>query len=533
MKQRIISLLLVLCLLAALVPAVYAENGGDEPDVVQIPTLTQEIGTEGDWFTADVQSHADSSPLEFESEAAQIRADLAEDPTRVAPDLPEDGSPSPFEDELDRALVGEIDPPALNGSPLLQTATDGPNVEAIADAYLAFCDGYEGTYTTVTANDSNALSIGVIQWHGERARKLLKRIIDANPAKMSSLLSPALYNEIQNSTNWNSRTLSKYASGGYPSEVAQIGAVLGTPEGVKIQIDQAQADILYSVTTGLNYGVRTDAALFYYCSIDNAYGSYGANKYVITPVKNYLGSDTINCLEDFHRAVLASTNKNYFSYRTATYNYIKALGWNGWGEQDWSSDARPSRIFTDVKAKSWYRTAVDFALENKLFNGTSPTTFSPDDTMTRSMLVTVLYRMAGSPAVSGTTRFTDVKSGKFYTKAVLWASQKGIVEGVSDTMFDPDGFITREQLAVVLYRYATVFKKLYTAPNNTEAYGYSDSDQISGYAKKAMLWAIQNGIITGSGSIESGYCLYPKGQASRAEVATILMRYVKNALASR
>ena len=178
--------------------------------------------------------------------------------------------------------------------------------------------------------------------------------------------------------------------------------------------------------------------------------------------------------------------------------------------------------FTDVKTGDWFYDAVRYAVEKELFNGTSETTFAPNADMTRAMLVTVLHRLEGRPAVTGTNSFSDVKSGEWYTDAVIWATANGIVGGYGNDLFGTDDPITREQMATMLLRYAA-YKKYDTAKANDLA-GFTDSISIASYALDAMKWANAEGLITG----RTATTLAPTGTATRAEVATILMRFAEN-----
>ena len=183
----------------------------------------------------------------------------------------------------------------------------------------------------------------------------------------------------------------------------------------------------------------------------------------------------------------------------------------------------PIRLpFTDVKESDWFYDAVVYAYINELFNGTSATTFSPNDTMTRSMLVTVLWRMEGAPTVNSTNPFTDVAAGTWYADAVVWANDAGIVNGTSATTFDPDGSVTREQIAAILYRYAKT--KGWDISGASSLGTFLDGAQVSDWATRAMEWTYAEGLITG----KNGGRLDPQGQASRAEVATILMRLLES-----
>jgi uncharacterized repeat protein (TIGR02543 family) len=188
----------------------------------------------------------------------------------------------------------------------------------------------------------------------------------------------------------------------------------------------------------------------------------------------------------------------------------------------------PSKAYVDVPDETnWAHVGIDFVLKAGLFYGTSETTFSPEATMTRAMLVTVLYRLEGKPVTEGENPFEDIADGEWYTDAVLWAAENGIVVGVKDNLFDPDGKITREQMATILYRY-TKFKGL---PLNDGEFveEYPDIDRISPYAVEAMRWANAEGLINGTRSGET-VTLAPQGAATRAQVAAILMRFVQNVL---
>ena len=190
-------------------------------------------------------------------------------------------------------------------------------------------------------------------------------------------------------------------------------------------------------------------------------------------------------------------------------NYI--VGYDAW-----------TNPFTDVKAGDWFYDAAKYVAEHALFNGTSVTGFSPNADMTRAMLVTVLYRLEGKPAVTAANHFADVEDGQWYTDAVLWASSSGIVTGYDSGLFGVDDPITREQLAVILYRYAGVKGHGVAGANDLAA--YSDAGSVAPYALSALRWANAEGLVTG----RTATALAPSGTATRAEVATILMRFAEN-----
>ena len=179
--------------------------------------------------------------------------------------------------------------------------------------------------------------------------------------------------------------------------------------------------------------------------------------------------------------------------------------------------------FTDVSTSDWFYDDVAFVYKNGLFSGTDSRSFSPNASMTRAMLVTVLYRLEGEPTVTGRSSFTDVRSGAYYEKSVIWAAANGIVTGTDSTSFSPDAKVTREQLAAILYRYAQ-YRKLDTDVS-AKLNSFTDADSVSAYASEALGWAVSEGLINGA----SGK-LMPKGDATRAQVAAILHRFVKNVL---
>lgn len=173
--------------------------------------------------------------------------------------------------------------------------------------------------------------------------------------------------------------------------------------------------------------------------------------------------------------------------------------------------------FVDVNSGAWYYDAVSFVYNKGIMNGVTSTTFEPNSTITRGMVVTMLWRMAGEPYVSGGS-FSDVASGRYYSTAVAWAAKNGIVDGYSSTVFGVNDPVTREQFATILYRYA---KYMGYSTVGSSLTGYYDANSVSSWARDAMGWAVRNGIITGSGNSR----LNPTGTASRAEVAQMFMSF--------
>ena len=177
----------------------------------------------------------------------------------------------------------------------------------------------------------------------------------------------------------------------------------------------------------------------------------------------------------------------------------------------------PSDAFTDLDKTQWYHEGVDFVLDNGLMKGMSDTIFAPNGEVTRAQLVTILYRLGGQPSVEGLENpFEDVAETAWYAEAVIWAVNAGVVNGTSATTFDPNTAITREQIAAILFRYSGAEK---VEEDHLEA--FADADQISAYAVDAMNWAVSEGLITGMGN----GTVAPRATATRAQIATILMRY--------
>ena len=172
-------------------------------------------------------------------------------------------------------------------------------------------------------------------------------------------------------------------------------------------------------------------------------------------------------------------------------------------------------IFSDVPNGAWYADAVDYVYEHGIMNGTSATTFSPNTPMTRAMLVTVLHRAAGSPSAATGTAFSDVPSGAYYTDAVAWASANSIVTGYGNGRFGSNDPVSRAQIAAILWRYAG-------SPSAEAGQDFADESSIPAYASAAVDWARANGVVNGT----TGNRFDPNGNATRAQVATILRNYL-------
>lgn len=173
--------------------------------------------------------------------------------------------------------------------------------------------------------------------------------------------------------------------------------------------------------------------------------------------------------------------------------------------------------FADLPVESWYKEGVSYALDRGLMNGVGSREFDPDGNVTRAMFVTILYRAENTPSVEGKSNpFTDVQNGKWYTEAVIWASDRGIVKGTSETTYSPDAPITREQIATILFRYSK------SSPSDKSLSSFPDAGTVSSYAQNGICWAVAEGIINGKDGK-----LAPKENATRCQIAAILMRYLE------
>ena len=180
--------------------------------------------------------------------------------------------------------------------------------------------------------------------------------------------------------------------------------------------------------------------------------------------------------------------------------------------------------FTDVHDGDWFAQAVDFVTERGLFSGVSATSFAPNSAMNRAMMVTVLWRLAGCPETTAEKLFSDVAPGSYYDEPVTWAAHLGIVNGTSISTYSPNQPITREQAAAFLYRYAGQLSLDRSARADLSA--FPDAASLGDFAKTAMSWAVAEGLITGSNTVD-GLLLLPKREATRAQIAMILMRFVR------
>ncbi len=284
------------------------------------------------------------------------------------------------------------------------------------------------------------------------------------------------------------------------------------------------------------------------------YASYTAtlNKYTVTFMdedrKTVRGSSTV----DYGTAATAPTNPTKASDKYYSYTFDKWLNKDG-TDADFSNVTEDVIVYAsytpafinpyeDADLSRYYGKAVEYVTVNGIMNGVDATHFSPNGTATRGMIVTVLYRMEGSPDIEDMdNKFTDVPEGKYYTDAVIWASNVGVVNGTSDDKFSPNNNVTREQFATMIYRYADKIKGYYMSPGNATLGVFADKNDISTYATSAVKWAVasekdmtgqgityynKTALIEGVRVDENTLNMNPKGNATRAQMATMLERFI-------
>ena len=207
-----------------------------------------------------------------------------------------------------------------------------------------------------------------------------------------------------------------------------------------------------------------------------------------------------------------------------TKNFTLYAKWDKHDDEQPGTDTHncPSLAFDDLDITKWYHFDTDYVIENGIFKGTTETTFEPDSAQTRAMMVTVLYRVEGEPAVNRSIPFADVDIGAYYANAVIWGQQNGIIKGYSETEFGPDDKITREQIAAIMHRYAQ-YKGIDVTQGGMLVREYNDYEAISDYALSSMTWTVNAGLLKGKGNNN----LAPQDNATRAEIAAILHRFIE------
>ena len=382
-------------------------------------------------------------------------------------------------------------------------------------------------------NTSTCVGMGIGGWIGSAACQLLKWIVKADPTYARQTLGDSLYNEvvttpITDSTSmmppWNcSWKTRKFSS----SELSAAKTLLNSSVGRQQQDALLRYYILNEAQTGFTkYGVRTEAALLYYCAAQH-HGGEGSAKNMITEVRGILGlsdSDPIPSLQVLHNAVLAkaaqsssSSCYNHKTYQTKVYNYIVNVLGLPTGSECGSDPGVP---FLDLPDQNhWAYDAIIWAYTHdpQITSGTSATTFSPNATVTRAEAVTFLWAAAGKPSPKSTNNpFTDVSSSAYYYKSVLWAAENKITAGTTATTFSPSDTVTVGQMLTFLWVFAG-------RPTISQSYPPFEDVNPGDYYYKAVMWAHYGGILVGNEG--SGLNLLPGTGCTRAYVVTYLYDY--------
>lgn len=300
---------------------------------------------------------------------------------------------------------------------------------------------------------------------------------------------------------------------------ADVETAFGQPVEVKITDDEESQNEVFQLVGADDEVYPFDISLYSKVSGEKVQPKEGHNVRITLPVPEKLldVKDKVKVVyvRDGKLEILASQliekdGKWYITFEAVHFSPY-ALIVNKEPPVSWTNP------FSDVKEGSWYYSAVQYVAQNGLMFGTGSDTFSPQLTTNRAMIATILYRLSGSTEIFQST-FKDVVPGAYYTQGVAWAQEKGIIAGYGNGMFGPEDTITREQMAAILWRYAGS-PKADTAVLND----FNDAGDISDYARQAMVWVYEEGIIAGKGS----RILDPRGLATRAEAAMILTNYLK------
>ena len=455
----------------------------------------------------------------------------------------------------------------------LETVSIPDGITQIGDFAFAVCKNLE----TVTIPDS-VTSLGYYAFQAcsslktvslPENLKFLGGYVFSECSGLESIVIPQGVTEILDSTFYGCSSLKTVT---LPDSIASIGSSAFRESGltsVKLSTDLNDIDtwafedcmdlkeIIFTSSAPdyihSNAFFKVDATVYYPDELDQikTWTPDKCNNYGGTLTwKDYYTFGTVaNCQHTFTDSVVApSCTSGYtlhtcacgFSYRT---DIVEGMG-HDWDEgvvdQEPTLTTEGIRIYTcircdetraevipalwdnpfqDVLRNAWYYEAVAFCNDRSLIAGTDETQFSPDASLDRSMLVTILYRYEGKPGVSGPSSFTDVPTGEWYSDAIAWAQENRIVAGVTETTFAPFQPVTREQMAAIFYRYAA--KSGIGTDERASLDSFADASRVSSYAKDAISWCVARGILSGSNGK-----LNPQSSATRAEFASILMRYI-------
>ena len=300
------------------------------------------------------------------------------------------------------------------------------------------------------------------------------------------------------------------------------------PEAVTLQGKDVTVKLseAVDVTNGL-VQVRYDPAVLTFTGADTLLPNHAVNDTEAgTLIFDYAQAESIQAgavLAELHFTFVGDPEDTAFTVETRERNRELTLTASETLPVDTSCKGGadcPTAQFEDLSSDAWYHEYTDFVIRSGLMVGISDTRFAPDLTTTRGQLVTILYRMAGKPETAGENPFVDVAGGRYYTKAVIWAAEQGIVLGVDADHFAPNQPITREQMVAMLYRYAVFCGIPTTATGDLSQ--FPDGNRVSRYAVTAMEWAVETGLIQGMDGT-----LNPRGEATRVQIAAVITRFSK------
>lgn len=350
--------------------------------------------------------------------------------------------------------------------------------------------------------------------------------IPANESTQQSVSFNNISSDVKNlQVTINLETYNKEQTYNFYSDLSKIAGVevfykQNSANSITIYIT---SNINPLTTTGnINLGIIEANESFKITSATNMKTTDGINSQTPSIDNSTDDNDNSNDLDDSNNSS-GSNNSNGSNSSSGSNNSGNSNNNNSNDNTDNEPENTETTIqFTDVNENDWYYDAVKYVYANGLMSGVSDTTFAPNANTTRGMIVTVLYRMENQPNVTIDNSFNDVKSTDYYGNAIYWAKQNNIVSGYNSTTFAPNDNITREQMAAILYRYAAY--KGYSVDKTSDLSNFNDTSNISNYALTPIKWAVSSGLISGMGD----GTISPLGNASRAQIATILMRFIEN-----
>ncbi len=413
--------------------------------------------------------------------------------------------------------------------PATALAAADRDISEILEAALQIIYTNEGSYGSVSADDNGAVSVGKLQWHGDRALTLLKTICTANAEQALEILGEDLYNEITTASSWSSRTVTS-------EEAAVIKTLLLTTEGQAAQDELAATDVTGYIKHGISLGIVYGDALVYFADIENNGGS-GASARIAKSAAATQGSYAEVTLLSLYNATLEDSvlgKALYLRRRYVTYTYCRDLGWTS------TTLATPTLSVTSTAADgsvtlSWtessgadgyyiYRasgTSYAYTLAGTVTGGSTTTytdTVTEDGTYTyRIIAYQGVYQSGESERVSVTVEvgFLDVSASSYYYDAVLWALENGITNGTSATTFSPSQSCTRGQFVTFLWRLAGE-----PEPTSSDS-PYTDVTNSSASYYYAVLWAAEQGVTKGT----TATTFSPSQAVTRGQAVTMLYRY--------